>query len=111
MEFVRSNETRAIGRDACVKKASKVQGMPCIVVDGYNKINWNVYFCVALVRRSFHPSSLLGKFIERGRRHRAIGDGRRLLFNGATTCRQIKIKKWREGGNEEWKKYVSIVQR
>lgn len=72
--------------------------MPCIVVDGYNKINWNVYFCVAFVRRSFHPSSLLGKFIERGRRHRAIGDGRRLLFNGATTCRQIKIKKWREGG-------------
>lgn len=76
-----------------------MQGMPCIVVDGYNKINWNVYFCVALVRRSFHPSSLLGKFIERGRRYRAIGDGRRLLFNGATTCRRIKIKKLEGGGD------------
>lgn len=58
----------------------------------------------------FIPLLLLGKFIERERRHRAIGDGRRLLFNGATTCRRTEIKKngWGEK-NEEWKKYVSIV--
>lgn len=46
---------------------------------------------------SFHPSSLVGKFIERGRRHRAIGDGRCLLFNGATTWSTNQNKKCGEG--------------